>query len=485
MSASGVLAAAVAAAVAYYTIPVQRVGIRSELIMLGDFNGDYKWDARDAVLLRRSLTNLYARPRIEALKADVNRNGFVDDEDIRILETLHSAGDPYKARAAALAAGLTFPYPREFFLYLPAADYLQRPVVLLSHPVLEGAPLPFLRAMAREPRALYRDRLLAEVYDEGLRFSLAFALRRKGLTSDERAYAEGKLKRAAALWDRRELYSLLMLLIELTEDAETLTVKGQTPFVRGTLFFRDHLRDLRESGLFREYAAGRKPASSIFSEMSRLLETDLGLRLDVESLPPPRGLLEARNYSDRALWQYFKSTATRRDFVKLSLYAQHDRRYLRAVARTTPRHADGRLENHDLPMVLLFREAMRVKQGGKRAAVGLLDEAIRIPFSWVKSIPRERLPSSVALENFLLPGNKEDGPDKSRHWNVFGGISVYKSPEESVRLALARELQDFHAEGRTSAAMSEFIRDMVANLNGIYHVMTMHTRLLYLLPADD
>jgi hypothetical protein len=49
---------------------------------------------------------------------------------------------------------------------------------------------------------------------------------------------------------------------------------------------------------------------------------------------------------------------------------------------------------------------------------GLLDEAVRIPFAWMKSIPRNKLPTSVALENFLLPGNKEDGSDKSRYWNV-------------------------------------------------------------------
>ena len=52
------------------------------------------------------------------------------------------------------------------------------------------------------------------------------------------------------------------------------------------------------------------------------------------------------------------------------------------------------------------------------------------------------LPSSLALDNFLLPGNKEDGADKSRHWNVFGGICLYKSPQEALDLALKREMKD-------------------------------------------
>ena len=60
-------------------------------------------------------------------------------------------------------------------------------------------------------------------------------------------------------------------------------------------------------------------------------------------------------------------------------------------------------------MILLFRESLRITNNDKKAAVGLLDEAIRIPMAWVKSIPKKVLPSSIALENFLLPGNKEDG----------------------------------------------------------------------------
>ena len=83
------------------------------------------------------------------------------------------------------------------------------------------------------------------------------------------------------------------------------------------------------------------------------------------------------------------------------------------------------------------------------------------------------LPSSVALENFLLPGNKEDGADKSRHWNVFGGICLYKSPSESLDLALKREMQDLREDRFSKEGMTEFIRDTIANLNEIYYVVSM------------
>ena len=129
-------------------------------------------------------------------------------------------------------------------------------------------------------------------------------------------------------------------------------------------------------------------------------------------------------------------------------------------------------------MVLLFREALKITGNDKKAAVGLLDEAVRIPMGWVKSIPKALLPSSIALENFLLPGNREDGSDKSRHWNVFGGVAIYKSPKESLILALRREIMDLRNQQYSKEAMREFVRDTIANINGIYYVVSINPDLL-------
>ena len=130
-------------------------------------------------------------------------------------------------------------------------------------------------------------------------------------------------------------------------------------------------------------------------------------------------------------------------------------------------------------MILLFREALKITHNDKKSAVALLDEAIRIPLGWVKRIPKQVLPKSLALENFLLPGNKEDGLDKSRHWNVFGGVAIYKSPEESLILALKRENMDLQDQNNSPEAMQEFIRDTIANINGIYYVVSINPNLLY------
>ncbi len=208
------------------------------------------------------------------------------------------------------------------------------------------------------------------------------------------------------------------------------------------------------------------------------LQTDLGLAYNFETLGPPRNLSRLENYVQRAEWQYYKSTAWEEDFRRLVAYAQHDPRYLRAVSRTSKKLKDPNVENHNLPMVLLLREALRIKGGDKKKAVGLLDEAIRIPYGWIKSIPHESLPGSLALDNFLLPGNKEDGADKSRHWNVFGGACLYKSPQEALDLALKREMQDLRDENYSEEAMREFLRDMIADLNGMYHVLSVNPGLL-------
>ena len=126
-----------------------------------------------------------------------------------------------------------------------------------------------------------------------------------------------------------------------------------------------------------------------------------------------------------------------------------------------------------MPMILLYREALRIMDGDKKSAVGMLDESIRIPFAWIKSIPVDNLPSSIALENYLLPGNKEDGADKSRHWNVFGGIAIYDTPEKSLMISLQREINDLRDNNYSVDAMDEFIRDLIANINGIYYVTSI------------
>lgn len=67
---------------------------------------------------------------------------------------------------------------------------------------------------------------------------------------------------------------------------------------------------------------------------------------------------------------------------------------------------------------------------------------------------------------------------KGRHWNVFGGICLYKSPQEALDLALKREMQDLRNDNYSEEAMREFFRDMVANLNGMYHVMNVNPGLI-------
>jgi hypothetical protein len=326
--------------------------------------------------------------------------------------------------------------------------------------------------------ASYSEALDADLYAEAIRFDQDWRKREPELLPMEREYATQKLARMSSLQQQGERYELLLALIDGVEDAETLTERNQPAFPLKILVFRDHLRDTLKSPTYVEFKEGKQPWQAVMKVVAGYLQTDLGLTYDFETLPPPRNLTHLQNYLDRSEWQYYKSSAKEEDFRALITFAQHDPRYLRAVSRTSRKLTDMDEVNHNLPMELLFREALRIKGGDKKKAVGLLDEAIRIPFMWVKSIPRDQLPGSLALDNFLLPGNKEDGFDKSRHWNVFGGICLYKSPQESLDLALKREMQDLRDGNYSQDEMREFFRDMIADLNGIYYVMTVNPNLL-------
>ncbi len=464
--------------IAYWrlAIPTHRVGIQSELVMLGDLDGDNRWTANDLTRLDIVLKEPFAAPKSTVLRVDMNQNAMIDGEDIDILRALvGSAGDPYVAEEKARSSNQIFPRPRELYRYLSLEEYRPRPLWVLPYPAAADSVLDWLATLPPPAKtSSYAEALAAAVYDEAVRFDQGWRKRQARLLPIERDYAEKKLARVKNYYLSNNQYELLLALIELVEDAETLTVRDQPEFPLKLLTFRDHLRDVLSSRLFAEFQEGRQDWRAVLKNVSGHLQTDLGLSYDFETLGPPRNLTDLANYLDRAEWQYYKSTASEEDFRLLIGYAQRDPRYLHAVARTSKRLQDTAVENHNLPMVLLLREALRIKKGDKKKAVGLLDEAIRIPYSWIKSIPRETLPGSLALDNFLLPGNKEDGADKSRHWNVFGGICLYKSPQEALDLALKREIKDLRDGHYSDEAMREFFRDMIANLNGMYHVMSVN-----------
>ena len=463
-----------------FAIPTHRVETHSELIMLGDLDGDLRWTANDLKILDSFLKDPFAFPDAVALHIDMNQNGLIDEEDIRFLRALVASGsDPYAAEEKARAKGKPFPRPREFYRYITLAEYHPRPLWALLYPPAGDSVLNWLPNFhPPASTSSYSEALDAEIYAEAVRFDQDWRKREPQLLPIEREYASQKLARMNTLRQQGERFELLLALIDGVEDAETLTERNQPAFPLKILVFRDHLRDTLKSPVYAEFKQGKQSWQAVMKVVAGHLQTDLGLSYEFETLPPPRNLTHLQNYLQRSEWQYYKSSAKEEDFRALINFAQHDPRYLRAVSRTSRKLTDIEEMNHNLPMELLFREALRIKGGDKKKAVGLLDEAIRIPFLWVKSIPREELPSSLALDNFLLPGNKEDGFDKSRHWNVFGGICLYKSPQESVDLALKREMQDLRDDHYSVDGMREFFRDMIADLNGMYYVMTVNPDLL-------
>lgn len=464
----------------YRSFPINKVGIRSELIMLGDLNNDKKWDLQDQEKLNRLISNPFGRNRLELIKADVNKNQFIDEEDLAILNHLYQHGDPYAAEEAAARNQMNFVRPRELFRYIPASEYLQPPMVLILDPAEISSPFVFTNDTKKVLSGnFYTEQLLIEIRNEENRFRLGMQLKNDSLTDVDKEALQNMVEHCNELYHERNYFDLLLELITMVEMTETLDVGNQSGFIQQLPLFRSHLRALLTSAEFESTQNGSASHEIIFKKLEDHLKHDLGILLKIDSLQTPRDFTKLENYIERAEWQRNKSINRKEDFMQLLLYAQYDRRYLRAVSKTSRRDQDLELSNHNLPMLLLFREALRIKNGDKKAAIGLLDEALRIPFSWVKRIPPKMLPSSVALENFLLPGNKEDGSDKSRHWNVFGGVALYKSPEEALVLSLQREFMDVKEKNYTPESIREFIRDLLANVNGIYHITSMNPNLIY------
>ena len=73
----------------YFYLPVNRVGITSELIMLGDLNNDNRWDNNDKDKLNDVLANPFFYDRLTQLKIDINKNELIDKEDLTFLEHIY------------------------------------------------------------------------------------------------------------------------------------------------------------------------------------------------------------------------------------------------------------------------------------------------------------------------------------------------------------------------------------------------------------
>ena len=112
----------------------------------------------------------------------------------------------------------------------------------------------------------YEKQLLLEIYNEALRFSSAYAVRKDQLDAIESDYAQGKIQHCNDLFDAGQYYPLLLNLMSLVEDAETLSIRDQSEFIRKLLYFRDHLKALLLSDEFAQFRQGPRGARARYTE---------------------------------------------------------------------------------------------------------------------------------------------------------------------------------------------------------------------------
>jgi hypothetical protein len=260
-------------------IPTHRVEVRSELVMLGDLDDDHHWTKNDLKILDAFLHDPFSMTDSLACHIDMNQNGLIDEEDIYIMHTLVSAkGDPYAAEDAALAAGKPFPRPRECYRYISLMEYHARPLFALPYPLARDSDIDWLVKLSQPVRTTsYGDALNAALYSEAIRLDQAWRKRKAELLPIERDYATKKLARAKALFQAGERFELLLALMELVEDAETLTERGQPEVPVKMLAFRDHLREVLGSPLYNDFKTGKQDWRALLKVVSGYLKTDLGL----------------------------------------------------------------------------------------------------------------------------------------------------------------------------------------------------------------
>jgi hypothetical protein len=105
-------------------IPTHRTVVRSELMMLGDLDGDLRWTSADIAVVDALVRDPFGGSVDAALRIDLNQNSMVDEEDLGILRGLVKAGgDPYAALREAQAGHQPFPRPRELYRYVSLEQF--------------------------------------------------------------------------------------------------------------------------------------------------------------------------------------------------------------------------------------------------------------------------------------------------------------------------------------------------------------------------
>src|SRR6187397_250475 len=67
-----------------WAIPTHRIDVRSELIMLGDLDGDHRWNDGDLTRLEGVAAAPFAAPAGLVWRFDLNQNGSIEGEDVAV-----------------------------------------------------------------------------------------------------------------------------------------------------------------------------------------------------------------------------------------------------------------------------------------------------------------------------------------------------------------------------------------------------------------
>ena len=138
-------------------------------------------------------------------------------------------------------------------------------VHFLEHNIMSESPLSFLKKLQlNQDTTPYEKQLLYEIYNEALRFSFAYSIRKNELSEIENNYIQKKIKYCDILFDQKEYYNLLLHLICIVEDAETLTIRTHSDFIKQVVYFRDKLKALLVSREFESFKNEKSSHLDIF-----------------------------------------------------------------------------------------------------------------------------------------------------------------------------------------------------------------------------
>jgi hypothetical protein len=149
----------------------------------------------------------------------------------------------------------------------------------------------------------YERRIFRDIFSETYCFHSSWKKRNSSMTPEEASYLQLRSRQCRELFDRREWNALLLKLIELSDNAETLFLTEALKEAMQAWKLRDNLRTILERMIEGHETMTSAKIDNSLNQVSQSARSTMGIVTPVQEMKSLRNFGRLENYFERAKWQ--------------------------------------------------------------------------------------------------------------------------------------------------------------------------------------